>query len=150
MSLDLDAAIIPGQSAAGLELGTRIEDALAGVGHLITQEAIVNPYARSVTTRYRSEHVDLWERDGIVRQIGVHGGYRGKLMDRITLGASIAEIETWIGECCEDEEDYLAIKGLPGLCFDAQGDFPPAPEGVDFSHPAVRAVRVTAFYVFRV
>jgi hypothetical protein len=149
MRLDPEAPIVPGRSAAGIDLGSRIEDILADIAHLLTPEPTVSPYSESVTTRYHSDSVDLWERGGIVRQIGVHGAYRGKLMERIGLGSTIADIETHIGECEESEEDNGAIKGLPGLCFDAEGDFPPAPHGVVFKHPALQSARVTAFYVFR-
>ena len=51
--------------------------------------------------------VDLWVKDGIVDQIMVHDSYRGKLMDKIGLGSTIADIERHIGAWEEDEEDNL-------------------------------------------
>ncbi|HEX3271593.1 MAG TPA: hypothetical protein VHR15_13170 [Ktedonobacterales bacterium] len=118
--LDLSAPIIPGVSAAGFYIGQFVEPN-GPMAVMFVSEPIHNPYVRSsdgVHYRYRSNLVDLWVTNSVIRQIGVHGMYRGKLLDQITLGMTIEDIERLIGPCIEDDEDNLAIAGVAGLCFE--------------------------------
>jgi hypothetical protein len=73
--------------------------------------------------RYRSAMVDVWVIEGTVEQIMVHDGYRGKLMGKIGLGSTVADIERHIGAVEEDEEDNLVIRDFPGLFFEVEGYF---------------------------
>lgn len=85
--------------------------------------------------------VDIWAIEGIVEQIMVHDGYRGKLMDKIGLGSTIADIERQIGAWEEDEEDNLVIRDLSGLFFRVEGYFP------DLKDPAFRFAPIKEIYV---
>jgi hypothetical protein len=101
----------------------------------------------SDTVRYRSESVDLWVADSLIQQIGVHGAYRGKLFNQISLGMTIEDIERRIGPCMEDDEDKLAIAAVKGLCFDvAWRPNHPAKE-LDLRVPELRFASITWFFV---
>lgn len=140
--MNTDAPIVPGESAAGIQLGAPIEGLLNAHKNSFSFGEVVRPsFPALITTRYRSEMVDLWVRDGIVDQIMVHNGYRGKLMDKIGLGSTIADVEMYIGPVEEDEEDNLMIRDLPGLFFEIEGYFP------DFTDPAIRFAPIKEIYV---
>jgi hypothetical protein len=71
--------------------------------------------------RYRSPAIDLWTEDGIVVQIRVHDGYRGKLLGVVGVGSSLADIEVQLGEWLEDiDSELLLIDGVSGIGFDVR------------------------------
>ena len=136
--MNIEAPIVPGESAAGILLGSPIEEILKEQEpHFISKE-VVNPFI----TRYRSTMVDLWVREEMVDQIMVHDGYRGKLLDSIGLESTLADIERQIGTWEEDEEDNLVIGDLPGVGFEIEGYFP------DLKDPALRSAPIKEIYVF--
>lgn len=143
--MDNTAPIIPGQSAAGIIIGSPIETILKDQRIHFRAEEVRNPCVVSAfpLVRYRSPMVDLWVRTGIIDQIMVHSGYAGKLRGIIGLGSTIADIETQIGLWGEDEEDNLVIQNLPGFCFTVEGSF----SGLD--DPALRHAKIEEMYVFR-
>ena len=142
--MNIEAPIVPGESAAGIQLGSPIEEVLKEQEPHFISEKVANPLVLlPIITRYRSAMVDLWVRDGIVDQIMVHGGYRGTLMDKIGLGSTIADIERDIGAWEEDEEDNLVIRDLPGVGFEIEGYFP------GLKDPAFRHAPIKEIYVFR-
>lgn len=142
--MNIEAPIVPGESAAGIQLGSPIEEILREQELHLSPEEVVNPLVPlPIITRYRSAIVDLWVREGIVDQIMVHDGYRGKLMDTIGLGSTIADIERQIGPVEEDEGDNLVIRDLPGLCFEIEGYFP------DSRDPAIRHAPIKEICIFK-
>jgi len=142
--MNIEAPIIPGESAAGVQLGSPIEEILKEQKtHFISEEIVNHLVPLAIVTRYRSAMVDLWVREGIVDQIMVHDGYRGKLMDKIGLGSTIADIEMQIDAWEEDEEDNLVIRDLPGVGFEIEGYFP------DLKDPAFRHAPIKDIYVFQ-
>ena len=141
--MNIEAPIVPGESAAGIQLGSPIEEILKEQELHLSPEEVVNPLVPlPIITRYRSAMVDLWVKEGIVEQIMVYDGYRGKLMETIGLGSTIADIERQIGAVEEDEEDNLVIRGFPGLCFEIEGYFP------DLKDPAFRHAPIKEICVF--
>jgi len=130
-----DAPILPGKGAAGLILGEQIETLLAKYPDVFGAEEIVNPYVAVNVTRYRSPSVSLWEENGHVFQVMVHGDYRGKLDCQIGLGSTIADIQSFCGQCAEDDEDNLTIEGISGLCFGVTGSFPNRENPFDPTNP---------------
>ncbi len=120
--MNIDAPIVPGESAAGIQLGSPIEEVLNEHKNSFSSGENLK-YSRA-TTRYRSAMVDVWVIKGKVEQIMVHDGYRGKLMGKIGLGSTFADIERHIGAWEEDEEDNLVIRDFPGLFFEVEGYFP--------------------------
>ena len=147
MPIDPDAPIIPGESAAGIMLGSRIDSILQETAVAFVTEVIENVYVlRSPTLmRYRSDMVDLWVEDGVVNQVMVHDHYRGKALECFGLGSRIAEIEELVGRPVEeDDEDNLVIAGIPGLRFEikVEGFFH------DIQDPAVRHAPITGICVF--
>jgi hypothetical protein len=123
--MNIDAPIVPGESAAGIQLGSPIEELLNAHTHSFDSGEVVKPsFPTLVITRYRSAMVDVWETKGKVETIMVHDGYRGKLMGEIGLGSTVADIERHIGAVEEDEEDNLVIRECPGLFFEIEGYFP--------------------------
>ena len=109
-------------------------------GELVVQVPL--PIPTLVKIRYRSAMVDLWAGNGRVAQIMVHDGYRGKLMGKIGLGSTIADIERYIGAVEEDEDDSLVIRDFPGLFFEIEGYFPDLQKD-----PAYRYAPIKEIYV---
>src|SRR5713101_47643 len=96
--MNIDAPIVPGESAAGIQLGSPIEELLNEHKNAFDSGEVVKPsFPTLVITRYRSAMVDVWVTKGKVETIMVHDGYRGKLMDKIGLGSTFADIERHIG-----------------------------------------------------
>ena len=147
--LDLTAPIVPGISAAGFHIGQFIEPN-GTMAAMFVGEPIHNPYVPSsdgVHYRYRSESVDLWVTNNLITQIGVHGAYHGKLLDHITLGMSIDDIERRIGPCTDEDQDNLAIAGVEGLGFVvAWRPNHPAKE-LDLRLPELRVAPITWFFI---
>lgn len=143
--MDIEAPIIPGQNAAGIQPGSPVEEIVARQEIDFQIEEINDPLAiRAVPLIcYRSAMVDLWIEEGIIIQIMVHGAYRGKLKNVIGLGSTLADIEAHIGDWQEDEEDNFVIPGLPGLCFEVAGYFP------NLEDPALRSAPIDRICVFK-
>jgi hypothetical protein len=144
---DLDAPIIPGQSAGGIVVGSRIEAVLRDAGELFTPEPVASPFIPESErcTRYRSPAIDLWVKDGIVTQVGVHDGYRGKLSGAVGIGSTVGDLEDCIGAWDEDREDELVILGVPGLIFDMASECPACLRAAGQPY---RHVPITEFYAF--
>jgi hypothetical protein len=125
VSINIEAPIVPGISAAGIQLGSPIEDLLNEHKNSLDSGEVVNlSPSFPLNIRYRSAMVDVWAIEGRVEQIMVHNGYRGKLMGKIGLASTFADIERHIGSWDEDEEDNLVIGGIPGVFFRVEGYFP--------------------------
>lgn len=111
--MNIDAPIVPGVSAAGIQLGSPIEELLnAHTNSFGYGERSKYSFHLRATTRYRSAMVDVWAIEGKVEQMMVHNGYRGQLMGKIGLGSTVADIERHIGAVEEDEEDNLVNSHL--------------------------------------
>ena len=112
-NFNLDAPILPGQSAAGVSLGDSIKDILPQAVPLAIKDL---PPGR----RYQFGSVTLWVNDsGNIQQIGLYTGYRGKINQLIGIGSTIGEITTLLGNVIEDEQDNLEVEGFPGWCFES-------------------------------
>ncbi len=141
--MNIDAPIVPGESAAGIQLGSPIEELLNAHTHSFDSgERAKYSFLLRATIRYRSAMVDVWAIEGKVEQIMVHDGYCGKLMGKIGLGSTIADIERHIGAVEEDEEDNLVIPDFPGLFFEIEGYFPDLQKD-----PAFRFAPIKEIYV---
>lgn len=108
---DLQATIIPGKSAAGLEIGSFL-------GDLLSHAHFVTATPASDLLRHEFGPVKVWALHGIISQIGVYEGYEGKL-EGVGIGSTIADLEDqchW--RLLEDEEDNLVVDGKPGLAFE--------------------------------
>jgi hypothetical protein len=142
VSVNIDAPIVPGESAAGIQLGSPIEEILNEQKNSFDFGEVVNlSPSFPLNKRYRSAMVDVWVIEGRVEQIMVHDGYRGKLMGKIGLGSTFADSERHIGAWEEDEEDNLVIRDFPGLFFRVEGYFP------DLKDPAFRFAPIKEIYV---
>lgn len=116
--MNIEAPIVPGESSAGIQLGSPIEEVLNEHKNSFDSVEVVNlSPSFPLNIRYRSATVDVWAIVGRVEMIMVHDGYRGKLMGKIGLGSTFADIERYIGAWEEDEEDNLVIRDFPGLFF---------------------------------
>jgi len=134
--LVLDAPIIPGDSAAGLRIGTSIEDVLV---HEKPNATV--PLHGAI--KYDFGPIHLWVANGSIFQIGVFAGYRGSLRSGIKIGSTIGEIQQAIGAVTEDEEDNLVVPGYPGWCFETE-------EWLEGHQPEQNPkARVTEIYVYR-
>jgi hypothetical protein len=81
---------------------------------------------------------------GRVEQIMVHDGYRGKLMGKIGLGSTFADIERHIGAVEEDEEDNLVSRDCPGLVFEIEGYFPDLRKDPAFRFAPIKEICVVS------
>ncbi len=142
VSMNIEAPIVPGESAAGIQLGSPIEEVLNEHKNAFSSGEVVNlSPSFPLNIQYRSAMVDVWAIEGRVEQIMVHDGYRGKLMGKIGLGSTFADIERYIGAWEEDEEDNLVIRDCPGLFFRVEGYFP------ELKDPAFRDAPMKEIYV---
>jgi hypothetical protein len=110
---DLNAPIVPGNSAAGVSVGQTVEGILAET----PPQAVVDLYS---CTRFEFGTVHLWVRNGKVSQVGVYAGYLGSLLQGIGIGSTIREIQSVLGPVVEDEEDNLIVEGSSGWCFETE------------------------------
>lgn len=109
--LDLDAPIVPSESAAGLKLGQPIDEVLAQYPP-ITSEKLGR------FTKYSLlDSIDLWVDAGRISQIGLLAGYRGKLGNKIGVGSSARDVKLNLGPISEDGDENAVVEGTPGLCF---------------------------------
>jgi len=143
--MNIEAPIVPGRSAAGIQLGSPIEEVLNEHKNSFDSGEVVKPtFPVRVTTRYRSAMVDVGVIKGKVEQIMVHDGYRGKLMGKIGLGSTIADIERYIGAVEEDEEDNLVIRDFPGLFVEIEGYFPDLRKDPAFRFAPIKEISVVS------
>lgn len=156
--LDLDAPIVPGQSAAGYHIGMSIDEVLQEEKALFQPHPVLD-YRKQPTGRvyYASDHVYLWvDAQGLIYSIGVGNGYRGKLFEKIGLGMTIDDIERLVGPVALHRWDWLSIFGVWGFDFDI--DWRPTRETPhlpgpgrypDFTLPECRFARIVSFSVFQ-
>lgn len=109
--LDLNAPILPGQSAAGIQVGQSIAEVLHQVPALTIETS-------PTLTLYKFGAVWVWSQDEIVDQIAVFEGYTGTLPSGVGLGMSLAEVQLRMGLVVEDWDDTLRVEGSDGWCFD--------------------------------
>lgn len=108
---DLDAAIIPGRSAAGISIGTAADE-------ILSREQPLRRQPLKTQELLTFDSVELWVEDGRVRQIALSAGYRGTLAGSVGIGTTLGDVISLLGPVEEDEEDNLIVPGLPGWCFD--------------------------------
>jgi hypothetical protein len=110
--IDLDAPIVPGKSAAGISVGSALNELLSTGGpHSATK--------LSGGERHDLGLVKVWAKDGVIIQVGVYSGYRGILQPRIRVGSTISDVEESFGcSVQEDEEDNLVVPTSRDWCFE--------------------------------
>jgi hypothetical protein len=111
--MNLDDVIVPGESAAGIRVGQRINQVLA-------MEGSVEAERFHGIEKYVFGAVTLWARDGLITQVGVRAPYTGKLASGIGIGSTIGEVESAVGRIGEDDEDNLVVPTSPGWCFETE------------------------------
>ncbi|HLK60122.1 MAG TPA: hypothetical protein VKU00_26410 [Chthonomonadaceae bacterium] len=116
--LDLDAELVPGVEAAGIALGQPVELVL----HLESPDAIEQRIGCRVL-KYGA--IWLFDEAGIVDQICVWDGYRGKIAGVIGIGSRIAEVEATFGPLLHiEQEEYQVDTEEPGIssnwCFSVE------------------------------
>jgi hypothetical protein len=134
--IDLDAPIVPNESAAGVRIGDDARNIVQHAGLTYVED----PPHRLL--RYPMGSVILWVMAGCVTQIGVVLGYRGMINGRIGLGATITDVERELGAVIEDDEDNLIVPSVPGWCFETEqwhGD----------ELQANKLARIVSIFVFR-
>ena len=131
--LDLDAPIDPRRSAGGLTLGCMVDDILAVHAPLrvIQFRGDDSPGAGPVII-HSFGAIRTWSVRGIVQQIGVFEGYRGRTVmgsatgiatgsstrnaaDGIGIGSTLAEVRAVYGVDVVRDGEMVAIPGVPGL-----------------------------------
>ena len=136
----LDAPIIPGECAAGVELGQL-------VGPIINRQtpdesnvrrALTDPLA--VAIEYRFGPVSLFTSSGRVNEVSVSQGYAGRLADVVTVGQMVTDVERLLGVSIpySGGDDVIMLPSLPGCRFDLE----PYTWGADKSERAIEAIVV--------
>lgn len=147
--LDLQAEIVPGKSAAGFELGARIEAIKSSIPHsdqwqpdkMQLVEAIaaslgwlnvinsqLNEGAGGEILYYGKGSVELhFNSEGILYCISVFKGYSGLLFDEVKIGDPLASLKKWF-DCFYDEGDEIYYPEdtdeYPGVGFHADSGSP--------------------------
>jgi len=111
--LNLNAPIIPGQSAAGVRLGQTIDEIVATTQPTATIQL-------HDSSKLCFEYVNLWVKGNRVTQIGVSGKYQGTINGSVGIGSSIRDIQNTLGQVVEDEEDNLTVPSISGWCFETE------------------------------
>ena len=111
--MNLDDGIVPGESAAGIRVGQRINQVLA-------MEGSVEAERFHGVEKYVFGGVTLWAREGLITQVGVRAPYTGKLPQGIGIGSTIGEVESAIGRVGQDTSDNLVVLTSPGWCFETE------------------------------
>jgi hypothetical protein len=107
--INLDAPIVPGESAAGILVGSDIRDLVGEVPAL------------SKSSKHDFGPVKVWSSGKTIKQVGVYSGYRGSLGAGIHIGSTIDEVQhVFACEVQEDEEDNLIVPCSPGWCFETE------------------------------
>jgi hypothetical protein len=120
-----DAPIIPGKSAASIKLGEKMEDVLQRTPETFVAKQESQAGVAGVI-RYRSRHVDLWAKNGVIWQIMVHNGYAGLTLGKIGLGSTLVDVENLLGPVVVISDNQV-VKGIPGISFEPQMDMRHAP-----------------------
>ena len=106
--LNVEGVIVPGKAAGGVSIGSPVSEFLSLNRPQSTKQLPDDEQPDSGVIR-------IWAKKGIVTQIGVYSGYRGKLQSAIPIGSTIADVEDYFG--CpieEDEEDNLIVPNSRG------------------------------------
>ena len=112
--LDLNASIEPGKAAAGLALGDPVAT-LSQAGQLARHQLGDGHELLDFGS------VRVWAKDGVIDQIGVLGGYTGRVGGTaIGIGSTIQQVVDAIGAVVEDDEDNLTVPAVAGLCFETE------------------------------
>jgi hypothetical protein len=110
---NLNAPIIPGESAAGVRLGQPIN----GIISTVQPRAMISLHG---SVKLHFESVTLWVKGKHVTQIGVASNYRGKIGGTIGIGSTIRDVQNTLGQVIEDEEDNLTVAGMAGWYFETE------------------------------
>jgi hypothetical protein len=111
--LNLTAPIVPGVSAAGIQIGERVD-------LLLAQRCPDRQIELRGVVRLEFGPIHLWVEGERVTQIGVSFGYEGTLAGAIRIGSTIGEVAALLGPVEEDDEDNLVVGALPGWCFETE------------------------------
>ncbi|MEO8704898.1 MAG: hypothetical protein ABI867_32900 [Kofleriaceae bacterium] len=106
--IDLDAAIVPGESAGGFRLGQSVAEVLAEAPK--TTEKLANGFM------YGFGPVLVWIERKKVTRIGLVEGYHGAIAS-VRVGCPLAALEA-LGTISQDSDDNTVVDGLAGVVFD--------------------------------
>lgn len=130
--LNIDGPIIANFCLGSIFLDWHVDEVLAISNYEFKLESNLN--RKTMSLRYKSDHIDFWVKDNLVWQIMAHSGYQGKVQDKIGIGNTLQQVRDLLGEVKLIEEMYM-VKGLPGIAFE--------PKSEGFNTPIVE------IYVFR-
>lgn len=118
--IDLNALIIPGQSAGGFSLGLKRDDIEKQILDSFEFSEIYNKYLPDFPPllEYQTEDLILHFDKDELTQIGMIKNYKGKLESNLGLGDLLKDFEVASGQMIEGDEDELIFTNLKGLCFE--------------------------------
>lgn len=118
--IDLNAKIVPGQSAAGFTLGTKKNDIEKQVLDSFEFIEIHSKHSSNFPPlhEYRTTSLILHFNQDLLTQIRLIGNYKGKLEANLGLGDLVKDFELHYGQMTEGDEDELIFTNLKGMCFE--------------------------------
>ncbi len=120
MAVNRNSPIVPGEGAASIRLGESVTDILSGTTEVFVAEQVaIAGVGDTGSIRYRSATIDLWVKDNRIWQIMVHGAYTGKVLGKIGLGSTLADVEKLLGSVAVMADNWV-VKGMPGISFEPQ------------------------------
>ena len=111
--LNINAELLPGKAGAGIELG-QLLSAIHDLAHANTISERIN----CRVLQYGS--IWLFESNGVVNQVCVFAGYRGKVAGTIGITSTIADVEAFLGQVVDYEGVCFGVASMPGWCFEVE------------------------------
>jgi len=127
MVLNLDAEIVPGVSAAGITIGQSVAAILKANSPDSIEQRIGCRVLKFGSVWAFEKYNALWGGDdtgttGVVDQVCVHAGYRGKIAGSLGIGSRLSDIEAALGALEHVDgaypEEYQLDLGTPWCATD--------------------------------
>ncbi len=128
--MQIDEPIIPNQSLGGFELRTRLIDiqnqiAVLG-GTMIGNYNLATPFGACYLVGDKLMEIGVDVRNGKIYNITAHLGYRGRLLDKISIGMKVKEVsDLLLSIYYDDRTDTLQSNEYPGLAMNVGETDPP-------------------------
>ena len=144
--IDLNAEIVPGQSAAGFSLGTEKNDIEKQVLDSFEFIEIHSKYSPNSPPlhEYRTADLILHFNQDLLTQIRLIGYYKGKLKSNLGLGDLVKDFELHYGQMTEGDEDELIFTNLKGMCYEVDD----SKYNSDNWKSEIPSLPVTEIYIF--
>ncbi len=122
-TINLNAPIVPGKSAAGFRLGILRSEIDKEVMKQFRYQEVKNDYLEAAdrTKKYLTDDVILWFEHDTLTQITVMGNYKGLAAKSVGIGNTLGDFEIPFGDVRHDREVSAFVFGnLDGMCVESE------------------------------